>query len=168
MAAGHSRMLLLLPAFVPVLALVSAVEATSPHPDVGTVRLWGAAAFVYFAVSFLVTWFRATDRRYLRDLALHLTQPPLRHEPRLRRFAIEVGLFFVEARFSTPFRPIGDPRATADRWIAQVLTGLLGWWSLPGLFRTPQLLFDNARGGEVVQAQALLAALQSETAVQVE
>lgn len=148
-----------LPAFAFVITFFVLVESSMRTPDVFLVRFWGTLAALFFIVSVVIAFYRIQDRRFLRDLPHSVQRPPLKNESRLGRYEVEVGLFLVRASFLTPFRHVDDPRRRADLIVACVLTFLLGWWSLPGLFRTPMILYRNVRGGLEVSASDVLTQL---------
>src|ERR1044071_4074431 len=65
--AGHSKLLWLLPCFVPVLALVCAVTWDDADKH-GLARFWAVVSAAFAGVSLLAGYYRHLDRRFLRWL----------------------------------------------------------------------------------------------------
>jgi hypothetical protein len=159
--AGHSRMLWFLPVFALVLGCLVGVEISAARPDRFAVAFWAVVASAFFAVSVLVGVLRAADRRFLKDLDILVSEPPLSSHGVLRRYEIHVGLVLIHALFHTPFRPAESEQLKFDLWLACGVTALFGWWSLSGLFMTPTVIWRNLHGGQDVSAQDLLVALRT-------
>jgi hypothetical protein len=65
--AGHSKLLWLLPCFVPVLVLLCAVIGDDPDKH-DLARFWAVVTAAFAGVSLLAAYYRHLDRRFLRWL----------------------------------------------------------------------------------------------------
>jgi uncharacterized membrane protein HdeD (DUF308 family) len=164
--SGHSsRMMWLLPPFVPVLLLVVAVER--PVAEGGSlfnIVFWGVVAGLIAVVFAVFQFEKYRARRFLLSLReqrdrvgkaeIFVGEMPLSLQSELVQFEVCVSMFLLYAQFRTAY--VMEERSRPLQIFASALSLLFGWWALHGPYVTVKSLLVNARGGHRVSVEALL------------
>ena len=167
--SGHSsRIMWLVPLFVPVLVLVSFVESTAPTSAGSHINsiVWGiSAVLIAFVCAFywierckavaFLQWLHE-QRDALRIGKIDYAGQAISRSTEVIQYRICASMILFTVEFNTALFPSRDGHSRSAV-VPTLVTCLLGWWGIPfGPFSTIAAVIHNTRGGQRRSVQELL------------
>jgi hypothetical protein len=104
----------------------------------------------------LQDWLR-TNAEGIRAGGVRYGEINVTPQTQLRQYTCVISLIIIALRLPSRFVVVGDgERGSRPAVVYSVLSFILGWWSLFGVFWTPLTIVSNLRGGTAIAVADLL------------